>query len=272
MPKQSRDKRLDVQHQHSYGTTKYAVGNQDDMSSAWRSNLSNVARYNDVDCLFAAWFPETASELVRRSRQRLGVDIAGEEDNIAARNANATVPTDGMWNGGGGGGGSSGGTPGFLPTAFTPFFLDGGQTAPYDNWDEYFAINVPPLSSFSEQAGLPCPDVNGTETVDALLDCNGMFDLDTHVDCALWDTGVDGLMHLNPSAQPGRGIPEMAALLPAEQTEVERRPEGGETGREPGPGTEASLSTGRAREGLMNLETCLRAHLKDQLLQIKNWE
>ncbi|KAG6220577.1 hypothetical protein E4U26_006530 [Claviceps purpurea] len=212
--------------------------------SAWRSHSSSAARYNDMNRLFAAWFPETAIELARRSEPKqefLPEDHAENVDAYAA-NAPALFPSNQMSNS-------------LDNTLLTPVFLDGGPTVPLlppDGADNSFAINAPLL-----------------DYRDMLLGSGPDIDIQNWYTTG-WDAGTmnGGSTRQDLIEQQVIDLTMTSGLPPVEcwDMAMARLPkDSGETGVK----ESAPVRMRRVRKGLTELETCLRAHVKDQLLQMR---
>ncbi|KAG6089277.1 hypothetical protein E4U15_003493 [Claviceps sp. LM218 group G6] len=212
--------------------------------SAWRSHSSSAARYNDMNRLFAAWFPETAIELARRSepKQEFVPEDHLEDVDALAANALAFYPSNQM-------------SSSVDNSLLTPVFLDGGPTVPMlppDGVDNMFAINAP-LLDYRDMLLGSGPDI----------DIRNWYTSD-------WDAGT--VMRQELIGQQGGGIMDLtvtsAGLPPVERQDMAmtRIPKDlGETDAK----ESAPVRMIRVRKGLAELETCLRAHVKDQLLQMR---
>ncbi|KAG5960654.1 hypothetical protein E4U56_004237 [Claviceps arundinis] len=212
--------------------------------SAWRSQSSSAARYNDMNRLFAAWFPETAIEFARRSEPKnefVPEDHLEEVDALAS-NAMALYSSNQM-------------SSSVDNSLLTPVFLDGGPTLPMlppDGVDNMVAINAPLLDYRDMLLGSgPDIDIRNWYTTD-------------------WDAGTVTRQDL--IGQQGGGIINLpmasAGLPPVKRQEMAmaRLPKDiGETDAK----ESAPVRMRRVRKGLAELETCLRAHVKDQLLQMR---
>ncbi|KAG6170992.1 hypothetical protein E4U11_001437 [Claviceps purpurea] len=215
--------------------------------SAWRSHSSSAARYNDMNRLFAAWFPETAIELARRSEPKqefLPEDHAENVDAYAA-NAPALFPSNQMSNS-------------LDNTLLTPVFLDGGPTVPLlppDGADNSFAINAP-LLDYRDMLLGSGPDIDIQNWYTMGWDAGTMNGGSTRQDL-IEQQGGDIIDLTMTSGLPPVECWDMAmARLPKDS---------GETGVK----ESAPVRMRRVRKGLTELETCLRAHVKDQLLQMR---
>ncbi|KAG6139352.1 hypothetical protein E4U28_003890 [Claviceps purpurea] len=215
--------------------------------SAWRSHSSSAARYNDMNRLFAAWFPETAIELARRSEPKqefLPEDHAENVDAYAA-NAPALFPSNQM-------------SSSLDNTLLTPVFLDGGPTVPLlppDGADNSFAINAP-LLDYRDMLLGSGPDIDIQNWYTMGWDAGTMNGGSTRQDL-IEQQGGDIIDLTMTSGLPPVECWDMAmARLPKDS---------GETGVK----ESAPVRMRRVRKGLTELETCLRAHVKDQLLQMR---
>ncbi|KAG5934192.1 hypothetical protein E4U59_006363 [Claviceps monticola] len=237
----------DQGHQHLYGTAKYTIDDQQSSCSAWRSHSSSAARYNDMNRLFAAWFPETAIELARRTEPKQEFVPEDHAENVDAHAANALAlyPSNQM-------------SSSLDNTLLTPVFLDGGPTVPLlspDGADNSFAINAPLL-----------------DYRDMLLGSGPDIDIRNWYTTG-WDAGTmnGGSTRQELIEQQGGGIIDLtmtSGLPPVESRDMAmaRLPkDSGETGAK----ESAPVRMRRVRKGLAELETCLRAHVKDQLLQMR---
>ncbi|KAG6053609.1 hypothetical protein E4U32_007467 [Claviceps aff. humidiphila group G2b] len=231
-------------HQHLYGTAKYTIDDEHSSCSAWRSQSSSAARYNDMNRLFAAWFPETAIELARRSEPKHEFVPENHLEDVDALAANATAlyPSNQM-------------SSSVDNSLLTPVFLDGGPTVPMlppDGVDDMFAINAP-LLDYRDMLLASGPDI----------DIRNWYTTD-------WDAGT--VMRQDLIRQQGGGIIDLpmtsAGLPPVERQDMAMArltKDIGETDAK----ESAPVRMRRVRKGLAELETCLRAHVKDQLLQMR---
>ncbi|KAG6030258.1 hypothetical protein E4U19_000537 [Claviceps sp. Clav32 group G5] len=227
-------------------STKIKVTN-----TSWRSHSSSAARYNDMNRLFAAWFPETAIELARRSepKQEFVPEDYAENVDAHAANALAVYQSNQM---------SSSLDSSLDNTLLTPVFLDGGSTVPLippDGVNNSFAINAPLLDYRDMLLGSgPDIDIRNWYTTD-------------------WDAGSvnGGSMRQDLIGQQGGGIIDLtmtSGLPPVECRDMAMSKfpkDSGETDVK----ESAPVRMRRVRKGLAELETCLRAHVKDQLLQMR---
>ncbi|KAG5957659.1 hypothetical protein E4U58_005713 [Claviceps cyperi] len=229
-------------HQHLYGTAKYAIDDQHSCST-WRSQSSSAARYDDMNRLFAAWFPETVIELAKRSEPQEEFVPEDDAEEVGAHTANTLALY------------SNNQMSSFVDnTLLMPVFLDGGPTVPMlppDGVDDLLAINAP-LLDYREMLLGSGPDI----------DIRNWYTTD-------WDAGT--VTRQNLIGQQGGGIVDltMTSGLPSVERQdmaMARLPkDNGETDAK----ESAPVRMRRVRKGLAELETCLRAHVKDQLLQMR---
>ncbi|KAG6252331.1 hypothetical protein E4U24_000511 [Claviceps purpurea] len=234
-------------HQNLYGTAKYTIDDQHSSCSAWRSHSSSAARYNDMNRLFAAWFPETAIELARRSepKQEFLPEDHAENVDAYAVNAPALFPSNQM-------------SSSLDNALLTPVFLDGGPTVPLlppDGADNSFVINAP-LLDYRDMLLGSGPDIDIQNWYTTGWDAGTMNGGSTRQDL-IEQQGGDIIDLTMTSGLPPVECWDMAmARLPKDS---------GETGVK----ESAPVRMRRVRKGLTELETCLRAHVKDQLLQMR---
>ncbi|KAG5976810.1 hypothetical protein E4U55_007209 [Claviceps digitariae] len=244
-------------HQHySYEMAKYTIDEQHGWGSAWRLSSGSVARYddggdNDMNCQVGTWFPDSA----------IAAHAEYESDENANANAHANANAS-------------------ASAVFTPFFLD--SRSGLDQVDDYLALPGPPPLSFSAQVGTGTLDM-GPHV--ALHGEDMLLDLGTDIDMGGCNTTIttplasvmqcDGQTPSEQMTRPVGGIPEMVPtqLLRVGQPGMQRRhmhDRDGEKAERDAEG--ASRRLGRVRKGLAELEAYLRAHVKDQLLQMVDEE
>ncbi|KAG6092950.1 hypothetical protein E4U31_006984 [Claviceps sp. LM219 group G6] len=187
---------------------------------------------------------KTAIELARRSepKQEFVPEDHLEDVDALAANALAFYPSNQM-------------SSSVDNSLLTPVFLDGGPTVPMlppDGVDNMFAINAP-LLDYRDMLLGSGPDI----------DIRNWYTSD-------WDAGT--VMRQELIGQQGGGIMDLtvtsAGLPPVERQDMAmtRIPKDlGETDAK----ESAPVRMIRVRKGLAELETCLRAHVKDQLLQMR---
>ncbi|GAB0138879.1 hypothetical protein EsDP_00007101 [Epichloe bromicola] len=256
----------DMGHQTSYGMTRYTIDNTDETCSAWRTSSSGLARYNDMNRLFATRFPETANELVRRSERKLDSVLAEEEDYMTARDVSAVTTGDDMYDHSTESSGGSSEAFSFMNNALTPFSFEHDQTALSDSLDDLLAINLnlPLPSPFSGEVGASCPRLNETDMVDVSLGCGDMLGLG--ISSGEWDTSWDAdTVSCVIRAEPDPAGQQRSAL----GMEGEHSRQGGEAGHEK---EDTPTSVSHVRQRLTDLEGSLQAHVKDQLLQLGGGE
>ncbi|CCE31522.1 uncharacterized protein CPUR_05375 [Claviceps purpurea 20.1] len=191
--------------------------------------------------------PKTAIELARRSEPKqefLPEDHAENVDAYAA-NAPALFPSNQM-------------SSSLDNTLLTPVFLDGGPTVPLlppDGADNSFAINAP-LLDYRDMLLGSGPDIDIQNWYTMGWDAGTMNGGSTRQDL-IEQQGGDIIDLTMTSGLPPVECWDMAmARLPKDS---------GETGVK----ESAPVRMRRVRKGLAELETCLRAHVKDQLLQMR---
>ncbi|KAG5931912.1 hypothetical protein E4U60_005682 [Claviceps pazoutovae] len=197
--------------------------------------------------LFAAWFPEMAIELARRTEPKQESIPEDHAENVDAHAANALAlyPSNQM-------------SSSLDNTLLTPVFLDGGPTVPLlppDGADNSFAINAPLL-----------------DYRDMLLGSGPDIDIRNWYTTG-WDAGTmnGGSTRQDLIEQQGGGVIDLtmtSGLPPVESRDMAmaRLPkDNGETDAK----ESAPVRMRRVRKGLAELETCLQAHVKDQLLQMR---